>query len=49
MSNLMGILVSGTHLAITCVVELADGCVFGIYAKMWGLYAHVACCPCELY
>ena len=42
-SNLVCTFISGTYLAITYEVCIAVDCVFDIYAKMLGLYAHLAC------
>ena len=49
MSNLVGIIVSGTYLAGTGEVKDEASCVLVTYAKLLGLHVHAVCWPCELY
>ena len=49
MSNVMGMLFSGTCIAITCEVKVAVSCFWHIYEDMLCIYAHIACLWHELY
>ena len=42
MCHMMGILISGTYMALTCEVDIADGCVWHMHLKVLNqYYAHL--------